>query len=207
MAIDRHGGVYLVCLHPQRLQRGFCNRKLLGYARLSLLNRSDVFEAANYLSPDRAGSGFVDPRCNPAGNAPQGPPIRKNSERSQRRTGPAWDPDPEAALEEEERPDDAEVPTAQHRRNLSREDCVKCVEIENQKTKNGSFRPWTVEVGPWGGRLAEPTEVDKQNSNELSGPPDVSTSTPGMDPGWKHQKPHRSCSTLQTPCFTRFRIS
>ena len=38
VSVDHHGGVYLICLHPQCLQRGYCNKRLLGQAPLLLLN-------------------------------------------------------------------------------------------------------------------------------------------------------------------------
>ena len=40
ISVDRLGGVYLICLHPQCLQRGYCNRRLLGQVPLSLLSLS-----------------------------------------------------------------------------------------------------------------------------------------------------------------------
>ena len=38
ISVDCLGGVYLICLHPQCLQRGYCNRRLLGQVPLSLLS-------------------------------------------------------------------------------------------------------------------------------------------------------------------------
>jgi hypothetical protein len=38
ISVDRLGGVYLICLHPQCLQRGYCNRRLLGQVPLSILS-------------------------------------------------------------------------------------------------------------------------------------------------------------------------
>ena len=38
VTVDSSGGVYLTCLHPQCLQRGYCNRRLMGCIPLSLLS-------------------------------------------------------------------------------------------------------------------------------------------------------------------------
>ena len=38
ISVDCLGGVYLTCLHPQCLQRGYCNRRLLGQVPLSILS-------------------------------------------------------------------------------------------------------------------------------------------------------------------------
>jgi hypothetical protein len=38
VTVDSSGGVYLTCLHPQCLQRGYSNKRLLGYVPLSLLS-------------------------------------------------------------------------------------------------------------------------------------------------------------------------
>ena len=42
VSVDRHGGVFLICLHPQCIQRGRCNKRLLGQTPLSLLTPYNV---------------------------------------------------------------------------------------------------------------------------------------------------------------------
>ena len=167
VSIDRYGGVYLTCLHPQCLKRGHCNRRLLGQAPLSLLAQLNDSGTSQAPSQDEAGcdtllSGLADAVQQPS----SGHKHRKDSTRRQASSpetppapltedyglttlaGPDEEPDTTAIL--------SDTPSIQRLRKLTREQSIKRVEIENQQSKKEPFQPWTVEPGPWGGRIMAP---------------------------------------------------
>ena len=71
VSVDRLGGVYLVCLHPQCLKRGYSNKRRIGQAPLSLLSLCRSADAGGVganvssgsggnLGPENVGSGAED---------------------------------------------------------------------------------------------------------------------------------------------------
>ena len=192
VSVDSHGGVYLICLHPRCLQRGYCNRRLLGQAPLSLLDQFYVSRTTYDPRADGAGNDRENQQPNLAGNTPQhSPGPRNRNEHIWRKDCPTEDPSTSAHLSDDtgsvawdgidEEPNEANTPLAslpvRHHRKLSRGQSIRCVEIENQQAKSESFQPWTVETGPWGRRTSGAPEMVKPNSNTPSGPADTLEST------------------------------
>ena len=180
VTIDCHGEIHLICLHPQCLHRGYCNRRLLGYAPLSLLDHLNVSEGL------RPAGGEVGPaNTKPTlGNASmQRPPEMATDSKGAQCPDPETSPD-SAPLRGTPCPDladgigdgphiaEAEKLSAclppRHPRKLSREQSTRCVEIENHQADSDPFQPWTVTTGPWGGRANDLNELEIRN--ESSGP-------------------------------------
>jgi hypothetical protein len=216
VSIDRYGGVYLTCLHPQCLKRGHCNRRLLGQAPLSLLAQLNDSGASQAPGQDEAGcehttllSGLADAVQQPS----SGHKHRKESTRRQ-----ASSPEnPPASLTEDyglttlagadEEPDTtailSDTPSVQRLRKLTREQSIKRVEIENQQSKKEPFQPWTVESGPWGGRSIAP----QTGNQDLKMPNQAKLRSRPYKNGWIAQRHHRSRNTHRTRCSVQSKTS
>ena len=194
VSVDRHGGVYLICLHPQCLQRGYCNKRLLGQTPLSLLNLCSPAREAQDQNSDGPQADPVIPQSElQRGNA-MGVPRQKNqSEESRNPEGSPEDPHVSAhshttpqqpqsdgadeLLVETSTSAPAERSQDQRHRKLSREQSLAQVAAENQHAKSESFQAWTVETGQWGGRVLGAPEAPNSTSNMLLGPKAPSAAT------------------------------
>ena len=162
--VDNYGGVYLTCLHPQCLQRGYCNKRLLGYAPLSLLN---LHEGADNETQCSARTYSATPHPTPHGG------VASSLEQTTRRTASRVSVSVDLPIltstssEPSQHHDDGELqagmscstfsecPRGQQHRKRSREQSLSQVAAENQHGEHEPFQAWSVETGQWGGRVME----------------------------------------------------
>ena len=158
VSVDRYGGVYLICLHPQCLQRGYFNKRLLGQAPLSLLNLHGA-AAGDTQRSTTASTGSAAPhpkqtaRC--IGHRASAPMS----------TEPCQHQDDGESQVDVNCPAILEYPRDQQHRKLSREQSQTQVANENQRVENESFQAWSVETGQWGGRVTDVPVATSPTSN------------------------------------------
>ena len=190
VSVDCQGAVHLLCLHPECLRRGYCNRRLLGQVPISLL----------HLCPgggDQAPAGFSSVPALPrharvdiggVGVWPSGAPQRARQETQSTVADsvaevvpdlpsekvPGRDLDHGRRLEEETNCAGAQGLVAKQPIQLSREQSFVRVVAENQQDEVAPIQAWAVQPGPWGGRLLNTSTVDT--------PPILSPGEPELTP-------------------------
>ena len=194
VSVDRHGGVSLICLHPQCLQRGYCNKRLLGQTPLSLLSLHSPAGEARGQSSDDARIDPVTPEPNlQRDNRMDAPRPANRSEESRNPEGSPAGPHVSSHSHttprqlQSEGADELLVAAnssapvvsecSRSCRKATREQSLAQVAAENQHAKNESFQAWMVETGQWGGRVVGAPETTSPSPDVRPGPTAASAAT------------------------------